>query len=268
MDEDTLSWEWWPGHVAERLGPVESARPLGGGVWQVIVGRRRLVVKTGTGVLDEADGLRHLAGMVDAPPVPEVVLSEPNLLVTSWVDQGPRTDGHERALGRMLAHQHSTPWSQWGGGSSWIGGCPVDPAPRPDGAAFYGARLLDLAGRCRVEGPMASLAGRLGELLPSEGPALVHGDLWWGNVLWGSDGRPWLIDPSVHGGHPEEDLALLSLFGAIPERTMQAYAEVRILSPGWEERVELFQLYPLLVHAVLFGEGYRLRVQSILRRLV
>ena len=256
----------WPREVIARLGPVDSVRPMGAGVCRVIVDGRRLVVKTGAGVLDEADGLRRLAGIVDAPPVPEVVLSEPNLLVISWVDQGPRTDGHLSALGRMLAHQHTVRCSQWGGGSSWMGGCPVDPAPAPDGAAFYGARLLDLAGRCHLEGPMASLVGRLGDLLPSEGPALVHGDLWWGNVLWGADGRPWLIDPSVHGGHPEEDLALLALFGPIAERTMQAYAGVRTLSPGWEERVELFQLYPLLVHAVLFGEGYRLRVQSILRR--
>jgi fructosamine-3-kinase len=143
----------------------------------------------------------------------------------------------------------------------------VDPAPAPDAATFYGARLLELAARCDLEGPVASLVGHLGETIPPDGPALVHGDLWWGNVLWGADGRPWLIDPSVHGGHPEEDLAMLSLFGRIPERTVRAYAEVRALSPGWSERVEVFQLYPLLVHTVLFGGGYRTRVQSILRRL-
>jgi fructosamine-3-kinase len=267
MNDESPSPESWLRHVAARLGPVHSARPMGAGVWRAVVDHRRLVVKTGAGVLDEAEGLRRLAVIADAPPVPEVVLSEPNLLVTAWVDQGPRADGHERALGRMLAHQHRAPWWQWGGGSSWIGECRVDPIPAPDGPAFYGARLLDLARRCRLEGPVAGLVGRLGELLPTEGPALVHGDLWWGNVLWGSDGRPWLIDPSVHGGHPEEDLAMLALFGPIPERTMQAYTEVRSLSPGWEERVELFQLYPLLVHTVLFGEAYRLRVQSILRRL-
>jgi len=266
MNEEAPSPESWLRHLAATLGPVRSTHPIGAGVWRVLVDRRRLVVKTGAGVLDEAEGLRRLAGIADAPPVPGVVLSEPNLLVTEWVDHGPRTDSHERALGRMLAHQHRAPWSQWGGGSSWIGDCRVDPAPAPDGPTFYGGRLLDLAGRCHLEGPVAGLAGRLGELLPSEDPALVHGDLWWGNVLWGSDGRPWMIDPSVHGGYPDEDLALLALFGPIPERTMRAYAEVRSLSPGWEERVQLLQLYPLLVHAVLFGEDYRLRAQSILRR--
>ncbi len=257
----------WRDHVAAALGPVAASRPLGGRVWHVVVDRRELVVKVGRGALDEADGLRRLSQLVGAPPVPDVVLAEPDLLVTTWVDQAARTAGHEVALGEMLARQHTVPWSEWGGGSSWIGECAVDPAPAPDAATFYGARLLELAGRCDLERPVASLVGHLGETIPPDGPTLVHGDLWWGNVLWGDDGRPWLIDPSVHGGHPEEDLAMLSLFGPIPERTIRAYTEVRALSPGWMERVELFQLYPLLVHTVLFGGGYRTRVQSILRRL-
>ena len=83
-----------------------------------------------------------------------------------------------------------------------------------------------------MERQVSRLVDRLPELLPPGGPALLHGDLWWGNVLWGSDGRPWLIDPSAHGGHPEEDLAMLGLFGAIPERTVRAYGEVRPLESG------------------------------------
>ena len=91
------------------------------------------------------------------------------------------------------------------------------------------ARLLDLSARCRLEHVVSPVAARLGELLPPGGPALVHGDLWWGNVLFGRDGRAWLIDPSVHGGHPEEDLAMLALFGAVPDRLLHAYAEVQPL---------------------------------------
>jgi len=90
---------------------------------------------------------------------------------------------------------------------------------------------------------VTAVASRLVELLPPGGPALVHGDLWWGNVLFGSDGRSWLIDPSVHGGHPEEDLAMLALFGPVPERLVRAYDEVHPLSSGWQDRVALFQLY-------------------------
>jgi fructosamine-3-kinase len=94
----------------------------------------------------------------------------------------------------------------------------------------------------------------------------VHGDLWWGNVLFGSDGQSWLIDPSVHGGHPEEDLAMLALFGPVPERLVRAYDEVHPLTSGWQDRVALFQLYPLLVHAVLFGAGYRAQAEAVAGR--
>ena len=86
--------------------------------------------------------------------------------------------------------------------------------------------------------------------------------------FFGSDGHAWLIDPSVHGGHPEEDLAMLALFGPVPARVLTAYGEVRPLAAGWRERVELFQLYPLLVHSVLFGGGYRTQAETIARHSV
>ena len=73
---------------------------------------------------------------------------------------------------------------------------------------------------CNLVDAVDRVAARLPDLLPPGGPALVHGDLWWGNVLFGADGRGWLIDPSVHGGHPEEDLAMLALFGPVPDRLL------------------------------------------------
>jgi fructosamine-3-kinase len=232
----------------------------------VEAGGRTLVVKHGAGALDEASGLRSLREVPGAPPVPDVVLAEADLLVTTAVDQVARRPGHEEALGRALAALHSAPFSHWGGGSSWIGDCPIDPSPWPDGAAFYGARLGELSKRCGLEKTVAVVIGRLGELLPPGGPSLVHGDLWWGNVLYGSDGRSWLIDPSVHGGHPEEDLAMLALFGPVPDRLLRSYKEVRTLSAGWPERVALFQLYPLLVHTVLFDGAYRTQAETVARQ--
>jgi fructosamine-3-kinase len=195
-----------------------------------------------------------------------VVLEETDLLVTAAVDQVPRTAGHVETLGRGLALLHRTTFPHWGGGSSWVGACPVDPSARTDGPAFYGARLLDLSARCALEHVVSLVAARLDELLPPGGPVLVHGDLWWGNVLFGSGGHAWLIDPSVHGGHAEEDLAMLALFGTVPDRLLHAYGEVQPLHTGWEDRVALFQLAPLLVHAVLFGGGYRARAEAVARR--
>lgn len=232
----------------------------------VEAGGRVLVAKVGPGALDEAEGLRRIGAVEGGPPVPTVVRADADLVVTTVVDQAPRRAGHEESLGRDLAALHSAVCAEWGGGSAWIGACPVDPAPRADGAAFYGARLGELAARCGLDALVGRVVDRLPALLPPGGPALVHGDLWWGNVLFGADGRSWLIDPSVHGGHPEEDLAMLALFGRVPERVHAAYEELRPLPAGWPERVALFQLYPLLVHAVLFGDGYRTQAEAIARR--
>lgn len=252
--------------LAAVFGPPKTTRPLGANVWMVEVPGRTVVAKLGPGRADEADGLRRLAAVVGGPPVPEVLHADAELLVVTAVEHGRRGPGHAESLGRGLARLHRVAAAHWGGGSSWIGPCRVDPSPRPDAATFYGIRLGALASRCGLEANVSPVVAKLGELLPPEGPAVLHGDLWWGNVLFGTDGRAWLIDPSVHGGHPEEDLAMLALFGEVPERLLGAYREERPLSPGWRERVPLFQLYPLLVHSVLFGGSYRVRAEATARR--
>jgi fructosamine-3-kinase len=114
-----------------------------------------------------------------------------------------------------------------------------------------------------VEGVCARIADLAG---PPEPPARLHGDLWRGNVLADREGRPWLIDPSCFGGHREVDLAMLRLFGAPSERVFAAYEERAPLAEGWEERLALWQLSPLLVHAVLFGGSYREAAEGVARR--
>jgi fructosamine-3-kinase len=257
----------WRARLRESVGELETIRPLGGHAWAVEAAGRALVAKTGPGARDEAEGLRLLRGADGGPPVPEIVLADDELIVTTAVEQAARTGAHDESLGRALAALHAAPHPHWGGGSSWIGACRVDASTWSDGPSFYGSRLGELAARCGLEDPVERAVARLTDLLPPGGPTLVHGDLWWGNVLFGADGRGWVIDPSVHGGHAEEDLAMLALFGPVPARLLAAYQEVRPLSPGWPERVALFQLPPLLVHAVLFGGGYRAQAQEIASRL-
>ncbi len=101
---------------------------------------------------------------------------------------------------------------------------------------------------------------------PPEQPARLHGDLWSGNVLADVDGRPWLIDPSAFGGHREVDLAMLALFGGLSAAVLDSYQDVAPLADGWKERVGLYQLLPLLVHAILFGGSYGESVERTARR--
>jgi fructosamine-3-kinase len=146
----------------------------------------------------------------------------------------------------------------------------------PDWPGFYAERRLrPLAAQARDRGALSADAARLIERVcermpelagPPEPPARLHGDLWSGNVHWGADGRPWLIDPAAYGGHREVDLAMLHLFGAPGAAFLPAYEEVAPLADGHAERVELYQLLPLLVHAVLFGGGYGASAERAARR--
>lgn len=130
----------------------------------------------------------------------------------------------------------------------------------PQGKMAYRNRLLDLKDMQRLEG----LCRRLNDLYPAEAPALVHGDLWNGNYLAGSDGRAVLIDPAVAYCHREMDIAMTRLFGGFPPEFYAAYSEAYPLEPGWEDRLPYGQLYYLLVHLNLFGNSYLPAVKRII----
>jgi len=107
---------------------------------------------------------------------------------------------------------------------------------------------------------------RLPDFLPVEAPSLLHGDLWNGNIITGNSGSAMLIDPAVYYGYRETDLSMAKLFGGFDEQFFNSYIETFPLADGWEDRVELFQMYPLLVHLNLFGISYRGSVIEILKR--
>lgn len=113
-----------------------------------------------------------------------------------------------------------------------------------------------------------SLFKKLPELLPVEKPSLLHGDLWSGNLIADDRGEPCLIDPAVYYGHREAEIAFTSLFGGFASGFYESYNENFSLSPGFFERSDVYNLYPLMVHVNLFGGGYLTQVVSILRQFV
>ncbi|MDQ0785291.1 fructosamine kinase family protein [Streptomyces sp. B3I8] len=267
-----------PGAVTARFTgrAVLAERPFSGGLTEVVLdGGRSVMVKRGDGagaVRAEAAGLRRLAA-ADAIHVPAVRGEDADRLVIDRVPTGASTAGAAERFGRELAALHATGAAAFGapppGGprEAYIGRAPMRNVPGGDWPRWYAEhRVLPYLRRAVDDGVLRPAEAELVEQVcvrlpepagPPEPPARLHGDLWNGNVLWGADGRVWLIDPAAHGGHRETDLAMLRLFGC-PWRTrvLDAYREAAPLADGWQDRIGLHQLFPLLVHTVLFGRGY------------
>ncbi|MBT2907180.1 fructosamine kinase family protein [Streptomyces sp. McG8] len=267
-----------PAAVAARLTgrAVTGVRPLSGSLAEAALDDGRTVVvkraEEAEAARAEAAGLRWLAE-AGTPPVPRVHGREGAWLVLDRVTEGrPDRDAALR-FGRELAGLHAAGAPAFGapppGGpvEAFIGLAPMRNVTGDDWPAWYAEhRVLPYLRRAVDAGAMDAgeaavverVCARLPELAgPAEPPARLHGDLWSGNVLWGADGRVHVIDPAAHGGHRETDLAMLALFGCpLLDAVLEGYQEVAPLAEGWRERVGEHQLFPLLVHAVLFGRGY------------
>jgi fructosamine-3-kinase len=235
----------------------------------------------------EGAGLRWLAEAARGGGVPVPVpldVSDDGIVLPYVRESGPSPAAAE-AFGRQLAATHRAgaphagcPPERWAA-DGFIATLPLPHTtePLPGGwASFYAElRLAPYTGSLPADGArvVARLCARLaagdGDLAgPPEPPARLHGDLWSGNVLWAAGGAV-VVDPAAHGGHRETDLAMLALFG-LPylDRALAAYDEAFPLSDGWQGRVGLHHLHPLLVHAELFGGGYGRRAVDIARRYV
>lgn len=214
----------------------------------------------------EAAGLRWLAAA--GARVPAVLEEHADRLVLERIEPGQLDAAGEAELGHMLAAMHNAGAPRFGSlpaeGRFFVGRCELESPEGDDWNTYYlEHRCLPLARRVGLEREVAQVVVDA----PAEPPARLHGDLWSGNVLADRSGRAWLIDPAAYGGHREMDFAMLELFGSIPARAAAAYEEVSPLADGWRERIALWQLFPLLVHAVLFGGGYLHRAHDLARRL-
>lgn len=198
-------------------------------------------------------------------PAPQVLGVEGDLLFLEALrESAPNAAGWQEA-GRALARLHRHEGTSYGWQEGYgFAGVEIDNRPMPNWPTFWAERRLlplvpHLPGglQSRVERLAASLHDRLPEHPP---PALLHGDLWQGNLLF-SGPLAFFIDPACYFGHFEVDLAMLALFGSIPPAFAAGYGAPE---PGERERRPLYQLGPALMHVALFGAGYHGLVARLL----
>ncbi|HOC71632.1 MAG TPA: fructosamine kinase family protein [Candidatus Hydrogenedentes bacterium] len=278
----------WTRRVEEALGAaVASFAPLAGGcVGEVYRARlsdgRDIVVKVDGRAeprLDIEGRMLSFLAETGTIPVPEVLHASPRLLAMTLLPGGsrfsPAAEAHAAellaALHAIRGAAHGLPWD------TLIGGLPQPNAPCASWVDFYrDRRLLPMADRALEEGALprgmhrrlAAFCGRLdGWLEEPEHPSLLHGDVWTTNVLAVGGRVTGFLDPAVYFGHPEVELAFITLFHTFGEAFFGAYGALRPVRPGFFElRRDIYTLYPLLVHVRLFGASYLSGVDNTLRR--
>ncbi len=197
-------------------------------------------------------------------------------LILEWIDKAEPTIISWENFGKNLAQLHQNTNTQFGWEEDNYIAIIIQPNHyKSTWEDFYSQnrilpmiklladkKLLNLKEQKAAENLCADLIN----IFPKEKPALIHGDLWNGNIITRANEEITLIDPALYYGHREMDLALADLFGGFDQAFLDSYNEVFPIQGNFNERKSIAQLYPLLVHAYLF-EGYYIKdVQRILKK--
>lgn len=212
--------------------------------------------------------------------IPEVITlssdGERAYLIMELIESAAKTKTYWQELGTKLAALHRNNSAKFGlEEDNFIGSLPQKNKLENDWPTFFinqrivpmiktasNNNLIEKGERVKLESSLSKII----ELMPVEPPALIHGDLWSGNQITNAQGEPCLIDPAVYYGHREMDIAFSHLFGGFESEFYQSYQEAFPMEPGFSQRIDLYNLYPLLVHLNLFGRSYISQINSTTSR--
>lgn len=224
----------------------------------------------------ESKGLKILSDANTDLVIPEVVEVGKNFLLLSLLIPGSGNSGSAYGFGTELAKLHQHSFETFGlNHDNFIGKLPQRNHQRQNWADFFVSERIEPQIKVGIQtGKFESdlipivdvLHKTVQDLFPNEQPALLHGDLWSGNYMFTKSGAASIYDPAVYYGHREMDIAMTRLFGGFSSDFYEGYNSEYALADGFEDRIEVCNLYPVLVHSNLFGGGYVRRANEILRQ--
>lgn len=226
----------------------------------------------------EKIGLQELnktAALTVPDPIAEGEFQKQAYLLTTFIEKGKARADFWKTFAYSLVQVHKTTAEKYGFyETNYIGTLLQNNEWHSSWTDFYiQQRLSPLVQKAYDNKLMSStllnrmeaLYRQLPEIIIEDQPALLHGDLWGGNFMVGEDGKACIFDPAVYFGHREIDIAMTDLFGGFDKQFYHYYNEAFPMADGWEKRLGIYQLYPLLVHVNLFGAGYLSGIERTLQ---